>query len=216
MKRTLLCLLILIETASIEAADLTPIVRQHHLGVVVREAAYAQTLPKDLTSGLTNRLLIRISLASGVEVIERRAVEIAIRYDLWDEHFTAVVSLDGVTRDTRVMRSVDEVTAFLALLEFPELFSTNGLDSARSFTMSADMLLNPIDRERMEMIRKWVAENSIGPSDPTGRTPNADLTVAIFNKIFEQYARGADVAATWRETSSSAPFKLEELEYENR
>ena len=30
---------------------------------------------------------------------------------------------------------------------------------------------------------------------------------AIFNKIFEQYAQGADVAATWKESLSSKPFR---------
>lgn len=216
MKRTILCLLILLQAASIEAADLAPVVRQNALGVTVQGAAYPETLAKDLTSGLTNRFLIRISLASGAQVLHRRAVEIAVRYDLWDEHFTTVVSLDGVAGQAQTMRSLDEAMAFLASLSFPALFSTNGLERSQTFTLSADMLLNPIDRERMEMIRKWVAENSIGPSDPTGRGASADLTVAIFNKIFEQYAKGADVAAVWRETSISAPFTLGELQHENR
>jgi hypothetical protein len=216
MKRTLACLLIFLEAASIEAADLTPIVQQSDLGLIIQGAAYPATLSRDLTSGLTNRFLVRVSLANGAEVLHRRAVEIAVRYDLWDEHFTTVVSMDGVAEDARVMRNLDEVMAFLAQLRFSKLFSTDRLGHAQTFTLSADMLLNPIDRERMEMIRKWVAQNSIGPSDPTGRTASADLTVAIFNKIFEQYTTGADVAATWRETSMSAPFKLEELTHESR
>jgi hypothetical protein len=34
---------------------------------------------------------------------------------------------------------------------------------------------------------------------------------AIFNRIFEQYARGADVAAIWKESLSSTPFKIQEV-----
>jgi hypothetical protein len=53
------------------------------------------------------------------------------------------------------------------------------------------------------MIRKWVAENS---------TPvNADQGIAtsntVFNRIFEQYADGSDLAAVWRVELKSPPFR---------
>jgi hypothetical protein len=35
--------------------------------------------------------------------------------------------------------------------------------------------------------------------------------MAIFNKIFEQYAAGADVASAWHLTLTSQPFTLKEL-----
>jgi hypothetical protein len=105
---------------------------------------------------------------------------------------------------------MEQVQSFLRRLPLPRLFATNDLDRSRPLTLSAEILLDPIDRERMDMIRKWVAQNNVGPSDIAG-SGSSDVAVAIFNNIFEQYAKGADIAAVWRETSLSPPFRLDEL-----
>jgi hypothetical protein len=193
------------------AAQLTPAFDNGQLGLTLESAAYPETLRKDLTSGLTNRILVRVTLARGNEVVRRRAVEIAVRYDLWDEHFVTTITLDGVETDARTLQNMEQMQAFLRRLQLPRLFETEGLQRQRPFTLTAELLLNPVDRERMEMIRKWVAQNNIGPGDLDGRNGGGDVAVAIFNKIFEQYARGADIAAVWSETSVSRPFRLEEL-----
>ncbi len=151
-----------------------------------------------------------MTLARGNEIVSTRAVEIAVRYDLWDEQFTTTVTLDGLQTDAKTITTMEQMQAFLRRLPLPHLFASNGLERAHALTLTAEILLNPVDRERMEMIRKWVAQNNIGPGD-VGRRGGGDLAVAIFNKIFEQYCEGADVAAIWRETSVSRPFRLEEL-----
>jgi hypothetical protein len=193
------------------AAQLTPVVQNGHLGLTLESAAYPDTLRKDLTSGLTNRILIRVTLTRGSEIVRTRAVEIAVRYDLWDEHFTVTVTLDGVETTTRTLRNIEEMQAFLRRLQLPRLFATNGLERQRPLTLTAEILLNPVDRERMDMIRKWVAQSNIGPSDVSGSNGGSDLTLTLFNKIFEQYTKGADIAAVWREASISQPFQLGEL-----
>lgn len=193
------------------AAHLTPAVHQGQLGLTLESNAYPDTLRKDLTSGLTNRILVRVTLARGAEVVRRRAVEIAVRYDLWDEHFITTITLDGVETDVRTVPTLEQMQAFLRRLHLPRLFATNALERQQPFTLTAEVLLNPVDRERMEMIRKWVAQNNIGPGDRGGRNGGGDVAVAIFNRIFEQYAKGADVAAVWREASASRSFRLEEL-----
>jgi hypothetical protein len=115
-----------------------------------------------------------------------------------------------------MIRNLDEMQAALRNLRLPRLFTTAGMSATQAHTLTAEVLLNPLDRERMEMIRKWVAENSIGPADIGGHDAGGGLSVAIFNRIFEQYAKGADIAAVWRETSTSQPFRLEELSDESR
>jgi hypothetical protein len=182
---------------------------------MVESTAWPDTLRKDLTSGLTNRILIRVTLAREAVIIQQRAVEIAVRYDLWDERFVMSVALDGAEAETATIKSLDEVRAALRQLRLPHLFATSGIPTTQSLIIEAEILLNPVDRERMEMIRKWVAENSIAASDIGARNPGG-VSVAIFNRIFEQYAKGADVAAMWRETSTSRPFRLEEIDNESR
>lgn len=193
------------------AGQLTPALHNGQLGLTLESTAYPDSLRKDLTSGLTNRILVRVTLARGAEIVHRRAVEIAVRYDLWDEYFITTVTLDGVETSARKVPDMEQMQALLRRLQLPHLFATHGLEHRQPFTLTAEVLLNPVDRERMEMIRKWVAQNNIGPGDTGTRNGGGDVAVAIFNKIFEQYAKGADIAAVWRETSVSRPFRLEEV-----
>ena len=198
------------------AGQLTPAVHDGQLGLTLESTAYPDTLRKDLTSGLTNRILVRVTLTRGAEIVRQRAVEIAVRYDLWDEHFITTVTLDGVETNARTVPDMEQMQAWLRRLQLPHLFATHGLEHQQPFTLTAEVLLNPVDRERMEMIRKWVAQNNVGPGDINGRKGGGDVAMVIFNKIFEQYAKGADVAAVWREISVSQPFRLDELSIERR
>ena len=195
-------------------AQLTPQLEGEELSVLVESTAWPATLHKDLTSGLTTRILIRATLARGADVAQRRAIEIAVRYDLWDEHFVLSMSLDGVEAAPRTIARTDDMLATLQALRLTRVFATAGMAPSQPHTVSTEILLNPVDRERMEMIKKWVAENSIAPADIRRRNGGGSLSVAIFNRIFEEYSKGADLAAVWRETSLSRPFRLEDLVHE--
>lgn len=198
------------------AGQLTPTLHDGQLGVLIEATDWPATLRKDLTSGLTNRILIRVSLMRAAQIVQQRAVEISIRYDLWDERFLMNVTLDGVATEARPVQTAREMQAALRELRLPGLFATHGTTASQAHTVTTDILLNPVDRERMEMIRKWVAENSIASADIGGPNSGGGLAVTIFNRIFEQYAEGADIAAVWQETSTSRPFRLEELTDESR
>jgi hypothetical protein len=211
VKRGLAGVLLLFAAAKLTAAELTPMLQEGQIGAVFENVAYPPSLSKDLKSGLTNRILIRVSLVEGSIVHRRRAVEIALRYDLWDEHFVATMTLDGAIAEARTIGTMEEAMALLRRLSILHLFEARAVAPDRPLVLQAEVLFNPLDRERMEMIRKWVTENSVGPSDVGGRTPSDNMSVAIFNRIFEQYAKGADVAAAWRDSAASRPFTLNEL-----
>lgn len=101
----------------------------------------------------------------------------------------------------------------------PGLFPTSSVPANGDLVMRAVVLLNPIDRERMDAIRQWVAQNSSRSSlDPAGAMGAGDLSVSnvIFNRIFEEYARGSDVASAWQQTLTTAPFRLDRLPQESR
>lgn len=216
IRRSVATFTLLLHAAVGWAGQLTPSLDSGQLSVQVEATDWPVTLRKDLTSGLTNRILIRVRLARGAEIVRQRAVEIAIRYDLWDERFLMDVTLDGVAAEARTLRNAEELQAALRKLRLPRLFAIDGVDATQAHTVTTEILLNPVDRERMEMIKKWVAENSIPPADIGGRTAGGALSVTLFNRIFEQYAKGADIAAIWQETSTSRPFRLQELSNEGR
>ena len=200
-----LALLLLLANAGAEAAEVSATLADGKLGARVDALSYPATLPKELTSGLTNRLYVQVSVADARANIGEKVVEIAIRYDLWDEKFSVVSTIDGTVAESRTLAGLPEVNALLAALPLPRLFEVATLPAGVDLTLSVEVLLNPIDREKMHMIRKWVAQNS---TPEVGGREGISMSNAIFNRIFDQYADGSKVAAAWRVAVASAPFRL--------
>jgi hypothetical protein len=209
-RRLWLAWLLLIGT-TVQAAELTHFIVERKIGARVQALAFPESLRKDLRSGLTNRLLVRASLLQGGQSRGTAIVEIALKYDLWDEEFKTELSINGATAIAPGLRTVEEAVAWLSDLRLPGLFDVPA--ASGTVTMSAEALLNPIERERLERIREWVKENSnYVPLDGgvQGRTVESGSN-AIFNRIFEQYAAGDDVAAQWRREVVSAPFTVSQV-----
>jgi len=195
-------------SAVVGAATVSPTRTNGDLGVRIDALPFPQTFPRELESGLTNRLYLRVSLLDGETVVQMRTVEIAIRYDLWEQTFIVTRTVDRAPAESQKLASQAEVGAYLASLRLPRLFASGSLPADQDLVIRAELLLNPIDREKLRMIRKWVAENST-PGIGTDKGVSASNTV--FNRIFEQYADGSDVAAEWRVDLASPPFRTATL-----
>ncbi len=206
----LLCVLCM---GAASAAELVPVRQGDRLGAHVRGLQFPAGLRKDLRSGLTNRVLIRVELLAESRVIDTRAVELTVKYDLWDETFRLTTTPGQGAAPDRVLATEEQVLAILADVALPRLFDMSRLAASREHGMKCDVLVNPIEKERLAMIRKWVAENSTptaagvesgGASGPVAAAASADL----FNRIFEQYSSDSSAAA-WRERLQSRPFRPE-------
>lgn len=208
MTRPLWLAWLLLIGTSVHAAELTHFIVERKIGARVYALEFPESLRKDLRSGLTNRLLVRARLLQGEQPRGVTIVEIALKYDLWDEKFKTELSINGAPTAAPSLRTVEEAVAWLSDLRLPGLFDVPA--ASGTFTMNAEALLNPIERERLERIREWVKENSnYVPLDGgvQGRTAESGSN-AIFNRIFEQYAAGDGVAAQWRRAVVSAPFTV--------
>jgi hypothetical protein len=211
-----LALLALLASTDVLATQLTPLLQRGELGADLKEASLPPTLRKDLVSGLTNRIVIRVTLVSSGQPVAQRLVGFAIKYDLWEETFSVKVEVDDMPVSASTGQDLDEVIAMLTDLNLPRLFVVDVSASGKSLALTAEILFDPIEKARMEEIRKWVAENNrAGPPDASslsaGLPAPRSTSARLFNRIFEQYAAGAAVAATWKQTVTSKPFKLEEL-----
>ena len=199
------------------AAQLTATIRQQRLGLVIEGVRLPQSFLKDVTSGLTSRILIQLTLLDGGMPIASKGVDIALKYDLWEESFSMTLAVDSTTVESRTLARTEDVIAMLSHLSVPSLFPTARLDRTRALTIAARVLFNPIERERLDEIRKWVAENSRpSPPDPQNASgvpapPPGSESHSLFDRIFEQYAAGAAVAAAFSDSGVSKPFRLEDL-----
>jgi len=212
-----LALLSLLGANDVRAAQLTPLLQQGELGVDLKGASLPPTIRKDLVSGLTNRIVIRVTLVKSGQPVAQRLVGFAIKYDLWEETFGVQVEVDDMPVSASTGQSLDEVITMLSDLNLPHLFAVDASTPDKSIVLTAEILFDPIEKERMEEIRKWVAENNrSGPPEASslsaGLPAPRSTSARLFNRIFEQYAAGAPVAATWKQTVTSKPFKLEELQ----
>ena len=210
MKRALGLLLAMMAVGA-TAAEISVTLVDAKIAARVNALKFPPMLDKELTSGLTNRLYTRVTLSDARNVLSQKIVEMTIRYDLWDQNFTVATAMDGATMDSRNLGSLEEVTRLLAAMPLPAMFDIAALPASTALTLRAEVLLNPIDREKMRMIRKWVAQNS---TPQVGGNQGVSISNSIFNRIFEQYADGSDVAAAWRATAVSAEFSVDALKHE--
>jgi hypothetical protein len=218
LRSSLLCLL---GISTVFAGELAPYREGSRLGANVRNVQFPPTFRKDLRSGLTNRLLFRVDVLADSRVVDSRTVELAVKYDLWDENYRLTVAV-GQTLVANNVLSEERMIAFLGEMRLPAMFETARLPSAREHALRGEVLVNPIERERMAMIRKWVAENSTqvprgatGAGEagaPVGAVTSGDL----FNRIFGQYAGSEGEDVGWRETLNARAFRLEAVPNEGQ
>ena len=81
MRRRVLLILWLYGTGA-HAAEITASIADAKLGIAVSALQMPTDFDKELTSGLTHRIYVRSSLLDAAALVQQRAAEITIRYDL--------------------------------------------------------------------------------------------------------------------------------------
>ncbi len=95
------------------AGELAPFRDGARLGARVKSLSLPGSFRKDLRSGLTNRLLLRIELVVDARVLETRTVELAVKYDLWDENFRLTLDAGQGMVTESVLTTEQQVLAFV-------------------------------------------------------------------------------------------------------
>lgn len=216
-----IALLGLLLVASASGAGLKVVREGNALSVVLQGLAYPPTLGRDLKSGLTTHILIHLEVLDSARTTAQRDIDVAVRYDLWDENFPLTETASGVVLRSQDFATLEQVMAFLDNLTIAQALTANRLIPGRAYTLRAQVLLNPIERERMERLKQWVAENSgserpesSASTAPLGRGAGAPPAIAppdsVFNRIFQQYASGVATSAVWHQTVVCPPFTLQD------
>jgi hypothetical protein len=198
-------------TSSVEAATLTPTLNDQAIGISLSDVALPDTLMNELASGFEHRLLLRVVLISQAVKIVHADAMITAKYDLWDERYIVRTMAAGRLENERLLPTIQGVIAQLKTIRLDQLFLVENTLRDRDLMLQAELLINPIERQKIEQLREWVATHS---------TPNQALGYGVaftpkpndmFNRIFEQYTNGADLSAAWSLTIRSQPFRVDQL-----
>jgi hypothetical protein len=211
-----LLLLLALTCPALQAAEVTPFLKDARLGVALADVKLPPNLQRDLVSGLGNHILVRVALTQGAHELARSAIDINVTYDLWDETFSMQVTGIGLTEPPRVLRTLDETVAALSHLTLSDLIKPDPSWNNSPLVASVELLFNPIEREQMDELRKWVTDNSGPARTEIGRDVSLPAEApsesrAWFNRIFSQYSAGAGIAAATRDHGLSTPFRLRDL-----
>ena len=204
------------------AATVKPIVQHEHLGIKISGVKYPKSLNEELMSGLTTQLIINIELIQN-NTRYKSLSEINIKYDLWDEVFHYRQSVNGTISRNEKLNHRDEVTLLLSEIAVQPTIKLEQLDPHSTAKIKINLYLNPVERERIEKIRKWVAKNNV-PSKGTSLNGHSGLSnnknsqrnsaSSMFLEIFNQYTRGENIASEWKKELESEHFSIGELGYE--
>ena len=150
------------------------------------------------------------------EVDKVKFVQINIKYDLWDEKYQKILFINDHQVDINKKMTKDEILKALRLLRLNNIFLKIPNQEDGFFYIEIEVMLNPINKEKMEEVRKWVAETSTTvPSDLMGAIARP-LTSRLFADLFEQVVKGQANATTWRIQEKSTNFQWKDLrEFKN-
>lgn len=218
-------LLLVLRPLHAVAARLTPWLAPNGLSIAITQTALPHTLRADLSSGLTNRIVLQIVLLRETARVAQRTAEVSVKYDLWDEIYRMTVTVEGTVVASRTYARVDEVMRALSSVQLPGLFAVDELSDSAHLQLAVKIVFDPIDKARLEELRQWVQENTTPATPPVPPNvaeigPGAQASApepqqhSLFDRIFEQYPSGASVAGTWQDSGSSAEFQLRGLRRE--
>lgn len=224
--RDVFCCFVVLGCQPALSAQLSISAQASDIKTVVSGVAFPAALPTDLKSGLTNNILIRLELLRDSHVEAHTDVLLAVRYDLWEEVFSVTETAGSSTVFREEFGTIDKVMDFLSRVSLPDVLGLDKRPATEIYRLRARIMLNPIDKERLDNLKRWVAENagSVGSVDtgapgelgPGLTAPaGAPRPNSLFSRIFQGYS-GTGPAATWLETVESGPFTVKELSHDGK
>lgn len=147
----------LIQTAN--ATELSVKLDSQALSVIVNDIDYPESLvAKELKSGLPNDINILINIRQGNTVIFATTVNYSITYDLWDEVFV-IRSVKGEQPPTIERIEQQEIERFIQSFHLTSEKAHDLLKTNLSYHLQMRVLANPVNTERINKIKAWIASS---------------------------------------------------------
>lgn len=165
--RYLMLLFFLAISASVRGLEITANIVEQHLKVVASSINYPERIKtKELKSGLPNNISLLVSINWQNNKIFVNRINYQITYDLWDEIYRVQVSDDKQIKSTKSFESNLELLDFISHFELVSKEVVSALVAGQEYQISGQVLVNPVQAERIDKIRTWIANSQGHSLDP--------------------------------------------------
>ncbi|WOH38272.1 hypothetical protein RI844_03275 [Thalassotalea fonticola] len=211
-------------------------VMNNSLMVTISDINYPQNLiENELTSGLPNNFTVIFSVKNKKGVHYVKSITYQITFDLWDEIYLIKTISDNVNSDVRTLSKKADIIDFINKIRFESAEILTGLTKNQAYEITAQVLVNPVNTQRIEKIRRWIASSqgfselsedsqhnrSPRPISTPSASSSANVTDTgiggsarprfqkLFDQIMEQYMELKETPALWKSdvASGSILFK---------
>jgi hypothetical protein len=125
---------------------------------------FSAEVREKMRSGLPTRVVVQLSLErqGRKKAVAYWARDVEVTYDLWEENFQVVIEDDQGRRRTRV-RTLDEAINICGTLWRVPVGPVAALEPG-TYRVRVLAEANPVSKEMIENIRRWLARSSAAPS----------------------------------------------------
>ena len=164
---------------------------------------YPTEFAEDLNSGLKTVILIQANVYVTDNAEKPVSVEssINVQFDLWDEVFI----FEQSNNSNKTVIKITEKDILLEMLRVIEVSLPEAeiYTEARIFRLTVVIYINPISRERIELIRNFIAENTVpGELVRESSSDKTEVKASLFNMIFNEYIKENETSSIWSETAT--------------
>jgi len=150
-----------------QSIEISARIADNKLIVIVDDIKYPNSIiDKELRSGLPNDISLILSINQQEKKIIAIRQNYQITYDLWDEIYTVKITKNTVANSTRRLKSHAELMAFINRIELNSKEAFAQLKTGMTYQLRGQVMINPVETERIDKIRAWIASSQGHAIDP--------------------------------------------------
>ncbi len=220
---TMLVLVLFANT--VNGIELESRISNNVLTVRVSEINYPKNIiENELNSGLPNNFNVIFSVKNNKEIRFVKNINYQVTFDLWDEVYIIQTTLDNKTTLEEIVDEKSLVIDFINNITFENIGMLAELQQDQGYQLTAQVLVNPVNTERIEKIRRWIAKSQgfseLSEHNQHTRSPRAISKASVgssasitdtgiggsarprfqklFDQIMEQYMELNETPALWK------------------
>ncbi|MCX5744657.1 MAG: hypothetical protein NT062_19385 [Proteobacteria bacterium] len=171
-------------------------IEQEHMQFVERGAVLAVTMRikqlfdsqtfANLDTGIPSTVVIRtwVFPRDSTEPVAFQLLQRTATYDLWDEVYLVNLEEPGGRRTQRVKYRAEALKLLTEIIDLP-IARTADLPHDKVFALAMHVELNPVSKETLAQVRRWLSQGTGGGLDRGGSFFGSFVSVFVNPKIPE-------------------------------